>query len=203
MTTVAHPAGRIGPNAITRLAEAMPGRVGASVTREVFVRAGLVHHLLEPPQHMVDETEVRRLHGALRATVGEATAQGLAREAGTLTARYLLAHRIPGPVQALLTLMPARLAARVLLAAIARHAWTFAGSGVFSHRCAWRGGPPATLRIHRNPLCRDLITESPACVYYAATFEHLFRELVHRNSRVVEVACEACGAEACEFEVGW
>jgi divinyl protochlorophyllide a 8-vinyl-reductase len=52
-------------------------------------------------------------------------------------------------------------------------------------------------------LCRDLSTDTPACVYYAATFERLFRELVHRHSRVIEVACEACGAEACEFEVRW
>ena len=203
MNTMAPPSGRIGPNAITRLAEAMPGRVGASVTREVFVRAGLVHHLLAPPHDMVDETDVRRLHGALRATVGEAAAQGLAREAGTLTAQYLLAHRIPGPVQTLLKLLPARLAARVLLAAIARHAWTFAGSGAFSHSCSWRAGPPATLRIRNNPLCRDLATESPACAYYAATFEHLFGQLVHRNSRISEVACEACGAEACVFQVRW
>jgi divinyl protochlorophyllide a 8-vinyl-reductase len=203
MSALASHAGRIGPNAITRLAEAMPGRVGASVTREVFARAGLVHHLLAPPQQMVDETEVRRLHGALRETVGEATALGLAREAGTLTARYLLAHRIPGPVQLLLKVLPARLAARVLLTAIARHAWTFAGSGVFSHQCRWTGQPQATLRIQHNPLCRDLATDTPACVYYAATFEHLFAHLVHRHTTVTEVACEACGAEACEFEVRW
>jgi divinyl protochlorophyllide a 8-vinyl-reductase len=203
MSTLAPPAGRIGPNAITRLAEAMPRRVGASVTREVFVRAGLVHHLLEPPQHMVDETEVRRLHGALRDTVGDSTSQSLAREAGTLTARYLLAHRIPRPVQSLLRILPARLAAQVLLVAIARHAWTFAGSGQFSHTVGGRAARTATLRIRHNPLCRDLRTEHPACAFYAATFEHLFAQLVHRNSRVNEVACEACGAEACEFEVCW
>ena len=203
MNTLAPPAGRIGPNAITRLAEAMPRMVGASVTREVFVRAGLVHHLLAPPQHMVDETEVRRLHGALRATVGEATAQGLAREAGTLTARYLLAHRIPRPVQTLLRILPAGLAARVLLRAIARHAWTFAGSGHFSHTVGGVAARAVSLRIRHNPLCLDLHTEHPACTYYAATFEHLFVQLVHRNSRVTEVACEACGAGACEFEVRW
>jgi divinyl protochlorophyllide a 8-vinyl-reductase len=203
MNAIGPPAGRIGPNAITRLAEAMPRRVGATVTRDVFARAGLVHHLLAPPQHMVDETEVRRLHGALRATVGEATALGLAREAGTLTARYLLAHRIPGPVQLLLKVLPARLAARMLLAAIARHAWTFTGSGVFTHTLGASGQPQATLRLHNNPLCRDLATEHPACAYYTATFEHLFRQLVHLQSEVIEVACEACGAEACEFQVRW
>ena len=55
------------------------------------------------------------------------------------TGDYLLAHRIPKPVQALLKRLPAPLAARVLLAAITRHAWTFAGSGRFeAHRPAGR-----------------------------------------------------------------
>lgn len=203
MAALAPPAGRIGPNAITRLAEALPRRVGASATREVFARAGLVHHLLEPPQHMVDETEVRRLHGALRDTLGETAALQLAREAGTLTARYLLAHRIPRLVQALLRMLPAALAARVLLRAIARHAWTFAGSGQFSFQVEAAPQRRATLRIRNNPLCRDLQSAHPACTFYAATFEHLFAQLVHPRSRVHEVACEACGAPACEFVARW
>lgn len=203
MASLAPPAGRIGPNAITRLAEALPRRVGASTTREVFARAGLVHHLLEPPQHMVDETEVRRLHGALRDTLGETAALQLAREAGTLTARYLLAHRIPRPVQALLRVLPAPLAARVLLRAIAGHAWTFAGSGRFSHAVAPARQCQATLRLQNNPLCRELQSAHPACAFYAATFEHLFASLVHPRSRVHEVACEACGAPACEFVARW
>lgn len=203
MPAPASTAGRIGPNAITRLAEAMPRRVGASATREVFVRAGLVHHLLDPPQHMVDETEVRRLHGALRDTLGETAALQLAREAGTLTARYLLAHRIPRPVQALLRTLPAALAARLLLRAIARHAWTFAGSGRFSHAVAPARQRRAVLRIQGNPLCRDLRSDHPACTFYAATFEHLFARLVHPRSRVHETACEACGAPACEFTARW
>ena len=89
------------------------------------------------------------------------------------------------------------------MAAISRHAWTFAGSGVFSHQCRWTGQPQATLRIQHNPLCRDLITESPACAYYAATFERLFRVLVHPHAQVRETACEAMGAPACVFEIGW
>lgn len=203
MNAIAPPAGRIGPNAITRLAEALPRRLGASVTRDVFVRAGLVHHLVTPPDHMVDETEVRRLHGVLRATVGEDNALGLAAEAGVLTAKYLLEHRIPRPVQALLRTLPARLAARVLLRAIGRHAWTFAGSGTFSYAVPASGQPQARLRLQHNPLCRDLVAEHPACAYYSATFEHLFIALVHPASQVEEVACEACGAPACEFHIRW
>jgi divinyl protochlorophyllide a 8-vinyl-reductase len=195
--------GRIGPNAITRVAEVLPVRVGRTVTAQVFERAGLARYLHEPPQAMVDETEVRRLHGVLREALGDAEARAVARAAGTRTADYLLAHRIPRPVQHLLKALPAPLAARVLLAAIGRHAWTFAGSGHYSARCAWRRGPPVVLTIRGNPLCKGLATTTPACDYYAATFERLFHVLVQARSQVREVACEACGDPECRLEIDW
>ncbi len=40
---------------------------------------------------------------------------------------------------------------------------------------------------------------APLCDYYAATFERLFRALVHPRAVVVETACEACGADACRW----
>jgi divinyl protochlorophyllide a 8-vinyl-reductase len=45
--------------------------------------------------------------------------------------------------------------------------------------------------------------EAPVCDYFAATFERLFRALVHADARVREVECAATGAPACVFEVGW
>jgi divinyl protochlorophyllide a 8-vinyl-reductase len=87
----------------------------------------------------------------------------------------------------------------VLLAAIARHAWTFAGSGEFNAHV----GRCVELTLHHNPLCRGWHSEGPACDFYAATFERLFRALVHPRAQVVEVSCEACGADACRFEVRW
>jgi divinyl protochlorophyllide a 8-vinyl-reductase len=59
------------------------------------------------------------------------------------------------------------------------------------------------LTIRHNPLCQDLQADTPACDFYAATFERLFQVLVHRRSRVREVACEACGDAECRFEIGW
>jgi divinyl protochlorophyllide a 8-vinyl-reductase len=118
------------------------------------------------------------------------------------TADYLLAHRIPLPVQRVLKRLPAGLAARVLLAAISRHAWTFAGSGRFSASPAGRGRRPLVLEIRNNPLCRGHAAV-PACDFYAATFERLFQVLVHRDAQVVETACEACGDAACRFELRW
>ncbi len=189
-------AGRIGPNAILRVAEALQRRGCAD---EVFGAAGLAHHLARPPDAMVDEDDARRLHAALRSTLGPREAEQVAREAGEATAAYLLAHRIPKPVQALLRRLPAPLAARVLLAAITRHAWTFAGSGSFEAR----PGRPAVLTIRHNPLCRGLASDTPACAYYAATFERLFRVLVQRGSVVTETRCEARGDASCRFEIRW
>lgn len=192
-------AGRIGPNAITRVAEVLLPRLGPGATAGIFERAGLLEYLAHPPQEMVDEAEVSRLHRVLRAALGEPRARDIAFEAGTRTGEYLLAHRIPKPVQAVLRRLPAAWASRVLLSAIRRHAWTFAGSGAFTARA----GRPVRLTIQHNPLCAGLASGEPACAFYTATFERLFRELVHPAARVRELECEAMGAPACLFEVSW
>jgi divinyl protochlorophyllide a 8-vinyl-reductase len=198
VTAAAH-AGRIGPNAIIRVAEALRHQVGASITAELFALAGLSPYLAAPPQQMVDEAEARRLHIVLRSELGPRVAAEVSREAGVATAEYLLAHRIPKPVQALLRVLPAALACRLLLTAIRRHAWTFAGSGTFTAVA----GRPTLLTIRDNPLCRGQASEVPVCDYYAATFEHLFRQLVHRDTRCTELSCEARGDDACRFELRW
>jgi divinyl protochlorophyllide a 8-vinyl-reductase len=200
-------AGKIGPNAITRVAQALPPRLGSARTRDLFEHAGLLHHLQQPPQQMVDEEDVRRLHRALRLELGESQSRDVAREAGLATADYLLARRIPRPVQAVLRHLPAVLAARVLLAAIRRNAWTFVGTGHFEARpggWSWRGAAqPVVLSIRNNPLCKGVASAAPACDYYAATFERLFQVLVHPRSTVLETACEACGDDECRFEIRW
>ena len=52
-------------------------------------------------------------------------------------------------------------------------------------------------------VCRGAEASQPACAYYAATFERLFRKLVHRGANVVESRCEACGDSSCEFDIRW
>jgi divinyl protochlorophyllide a 8-vinyl-reductase len=59
------------------------------------------------------------------------------------------------------------------------------------------------LGIAGSPLCRDLVAQGPACDYYAAAFEVLFRTLVHPNARLRETLCEASGARGCVFEISW
>lgn len=199
MNAAAPAGGRIGPNAITRLAEALRVDGGEDAAASLFGAAGLRGYLAHPPEHMVDEQDVARLHHALRDSYGGDDARRLSRLAGTRTGDYLLAHRIPKPVQALLKILPAPLACRVLLSAITRHAWTFAGSGTFTAHA----GNPTILTIRNNPMCRGVRREVPQCDYYAATFERLFRVLVSRRVSVTETHCEASGARGCRFEVRW
>ncbi len=191
--------GRIGPNAITRFAEALRARCGDETTARVFADAGLARYLAKPPLDMVDEVDVVALHRAARRLLLQTVVEDVSREAGDRTARYLLAHRIPRVVQGLLGLLPPSLAARVLARAIGRHAWTFAGSGRFHVDY----GPPLAFIIADGPLGRGLQTATPACGYFAATFDGLFRALIHPEAKVVEMACQAAGAPACVFIATW
>jgi divinyl protochlorophyllide a 8-vinyl-reductase len=192
-------AGRIGPNAITRMAEALTEALGPEPTTTLFDAAGLAAYRATPPERMVDEVEVIRLHQVVRAALDAGDARRVAIDAGRRTGDYLLGNRIPRPVQLFLRPLPPGLAARVLVAAIGRHAWTFAGSGSF----AAHPGRPLVLSIAGCALCRGAVAAEPLCDYYAATFERLFRALVSDRSRVRETACQAQGAPACRFEIAW
>jgi divinyl protochlorophyllide a 8-vinyl-reductase len=190
-------AGRIGPNAVIRVAEVLTEEMGAAATRTLFTAAGLSRYLDAMPDEMIDEDEVTLLHAVLRERLGVARARHVGWQAGHRTGDYLLAHRIPRGAQRLLRAMPAALAEALLLAAVGRHAWTFAGSGRF----AARPGAPTVVQIDDNPLCRGVAADEPACAYHAATFERLWRALVDSRTTVVETACCAQGAPACRFEL--
>jgi divinyl protochlorophyllide a 8-vinyl-reductase len=190
----------LGPNAVTRLAEALRERDGEGATQRVFGTAQLAAHLAHPPQEMVPEREVAALHAALRAELGIAEARRVGRLAGERTAAYLLAHRVPRLMRLLLPLLPAWLAARLLCRAIAAHAWTFAGSGrlriSLGRRCV-------TMDLAASPVCSDQRCDEPLCDYQAATIEGLFAALVHEGARTEEAACHAQGAPACRFITRW
>ncbi len=192
-------AGRIGPNAVIRAAEALQAIEGDGAALRIFRRAGLESYLSAAPAEMVPETEVAALHHALRAECGPARARSIAWLAGLRTAEYLLAHRIPRPVQTLLRVLPRAVACRVLMRAIAGNAWTFVGTGHF----ACRPGNPTRIRIDHCPLCRGEASVEPCCDFFGATFERLFAALVHPQAQAIETACAAQGAAACEFIVSW
>jgi len=190
---------RIGPNAIIQTLAALRERVGGAVTEDLLRAAGLSRYSAEAPSAMVPEQDVSELFHALRGRLDESEAAACARLAGDKTAEYILAHRIPRPAQVVLRLLPPRLAGPVLLASIIKHTWTFAGSGSVSVPRR----TPVRIVIAGCPVCRGSRAAAPACGYYAATFEGLFRALVTSRARVAEIACEATGAQSCVFEVRW
>jgi divinyl protochlorophyllide a 8-vinyl-reductase len=199
MQRAAGVAGRIGPNAIIQLAAVLGERAGVSPVERLFKSAGIAHYLEAMPKEMVAEGEVRALHSALREQFGPACAHALARAAGRRTAGYLLENRIPKPAQWLLRRLPRRYAVRLLLKAIEKNSWTFAGSGTF----VAVHGRPARLGLSHNPLCHGLHTHEPACDFYAGTFEALFRALINPEAKVREISCEGMGHQACVFELDW
>ncbi|MTJ81655.1 MAG: bacteriochlorophyll 4-vinyl reductase [Telmatospirillum sp.] len=202
-------AGRVGPNAVIQVIAALERTGLASVSPEIFLRAGVSQWLARPPAEMIDETGAAGLHYAVRTVLSPDQAAGVLTLAGTLTADYLLANRIPRLARTILGMMPSPLAARRLVRAIDDHAWTFAGSGYF------RGlsGNPTIVEILGNPLCardRDADLQSAApdrtegvCFWHAAVFQRLFAVLVSPSVRVREVTCEARGGACCRFEIVW
>lgn len=193
---IAGPA-RIGPNAILRVAEALGTLCDAQTRTRIFEQAGLAHYLERPPKAMVDEREVADLHHALREILGVEEARRIGWDAGLRTGDYLLGNRIPPFAQAILKRLPAWLAERVLLKAIAGNAWTFAGSASFSTK----PGRPTRLILAGSRVCLGASATEPVCDFYAATFERLFRALVDPRTQVVEVQCQAKGDPECVFEV--
>ncbi len=188
---------RIGPNAIIRTIDALRERLGEPETEALLEAAGLSAYFHAPPEAMVPEREVTELFCTLYQRLGEAEAKTVARDAGRRTADYLLANRIPRFAQLVLRALPAKLAARGLLAAIGKNTWTFAGSG------SVRLEPtrPARVTIANCPICRDVRSEQTACDFYAGTFERLFQELVDGKAAAQETVCQALGGDACTFSI--
>jgi divinyl protochlorophyllide a 8-vinyl-reductase len=174
-------------------------RIGASATSDLLQAAGLDRYGTELPAAMVPEADVSELYRTLRLRLDAVEADAGARLAGGKTAAYVLANRIPRAAQALPRFLPPRFAARVLLSSISKYTWTFAGSGTVSIA---RGAVPR-IAIEGCPICRGSSARAPLCGYYAASFEGLFRELVAAKATVVEVACQALGANGGVFEIRW
>jgi divinyl protochlorophyllide a 8-vinyl-reductase len=191
--------GVIGPNSVLQLIEALRLAGLGVFSNKVFESAGVADWLTDPPQAMIDERPVGRLHQAVRAMASPEQGKALMAEAGRLTADYILANRIPKAAQVVLKLLPPRPAAALLVKAISAHSWTFAGTGKFSAEA----GLPTVFTLIGNPLCAGEKASAPVCDWHAAVFQRLFQVLVSPKARVVETECEASGGTSCRFEVDW
>lgn len=185
-------AGLVGPNAVVQLGAALRAVSEDSRAAErVFARAGVLRLLHSPPDAMIDQSIPSRLFEALWRELPPEQAAAIAHDAGRRTGAYVIANRIPAIARMVLRALPPRWAAPLLLKAIDRHAWTFAGSGV----CCVTSGQPAVITIARNPLTM------PGCVWHIGVFEILFHTLVDARTRVRHCDCRIDGASVSRFEI--
>ncbi|QFT92276.1 hypothetical protein FIU86_05445 [Roseovarius sp. THAF9] len=182
---------RVGPNAILQTMEALTELGGMDLTRRVFSAAGLLPLLEAPPSEMVPEVWASDLHRTITTELPAVEAARVAADGGHRTGFYILENRIPAVARTLLQLLPGSVAGSILLRAIERHAWTFAGSA----EVAIEIGTPMYFFIYDNPLA------IPGCPWHCAVFETLFRRLVSPHTRVAHTCCCANGADACVFEI--
>jgi divinyl protochlorophyllide a 8-vinyl-reductase len=189
---------KIGPNAVIQLIAALKSSHFSDAAPAIFRDAGVGDWLAVPPVAMVDERRVARLHQCVRATLPPLQAAGVMAAAGRMTADYLLANRIPRLAHATFRILPAPLAARLLVSAIRRNAWTFAGSG---HLHA-RAGVPTVFELTGNPLCAGETAPAPVCTWHAAVFQRLFEVLVDPSTEAIETHCGAMGHDHCRFLIG-
>ena len=186
---------RVGPNAIIQTRIALEDLCGPSVRNQVFELAGLGVYAVRDPEAMVDASLVNRLNRSVAAHLSPVVAHAVMRHAGERTADYILANRIPPLAKTLLGLLPRRLAVRLLIKAVARNSWTFAGNA------AIRTGPD-WIAIVDNPVCLGL-SGFTSCVWQGAVFTRLFRILIGSGALVEEVACGGRGDPECRFTVSF
>lgn len=185
--------GVIGPNAILQLLQVLDQSVGPARRAALLAEAGIVN--LPDGTCMIPKAQAARLHHCLRHAEPEG-ARALAARAGIATADYILRHRIPATAQWLLRALPAGPAARFLSRAIARHAWTFVGSGQFKVVAPW------TFEIRGNPLIRGDQSEHCICTWHAGVFTRLYQVLVTPDCCCLETSCGAqAPKDPCRFEV--
>ncbi len=185
---------QIGPNALTQLFAPIERRVGPEGLSRLLDAARAPH---DPDMSgLIDEAPVVRMHTRVIRDLAD-EAEAIEREAGMATAEYILAHRIPRVAKMVLRALPAPLARFALSKAIAKNAWTFAGSGSF--RIASQR--PLVFEITGNPLARELQSAHPLCAWHCAVFQTLFRRLADPGAEVIETACCAMGNDACRFTI--
>lgn len=195
-TSLGRPPARIGPNAIIQTGQALSALYGPGVARLIFEAAGLGHYIGALPTTMIEEREPIALFAAIQASLPRAEADRVLADAGHRTGHYILGNRIPPIPRQILPKLPAGLSSRLLVSAIARHAWTFAGSGRFEGRVTGWKRPVVTLAIAANPLA------TPGCPWHGAVFQRLFASLSGDVASVRHTQCCARGDGACITQLG-
>jgi divinyl protochlorophyllide a 8-vinyl-reductase len=176
---VTHPAALIGPNALIQTVRALHELVGPSATFAVLARADRLDLLDQSPGEMVHAAEFTALVDALFATLPRSDATRVLFRSGELTAAYVIRNRIPAPIRLLLRGLPPSFALRLLLRAIRRHSYTFAGAAQFHYELR----PTPLITLTGDPATGTL-PASRVEDYYHGAFSTFMRTLVTHKARV-------------------
>jgi divinyl protochlorophyllide a 8-vinyl-reductase len=193
--TTAQSIARIGPNSLIQTIHALQTLAGPTAAFAVLAHADRLDLLDELPTALVPAHEFTTLVAAVYATLPNALATQVLEESGARTAAYVIRNRIPAPIRSLLRLLPPPLAVRLLLKAIGRHTYTFAGAAQFSYRLH----PAATLRLAGDP-ATGRQSEYTVGPYYHGAFQAFMRDLVSPHARV-SADVDTAGANL--FTVCW
>ena len=159
----------IGPHAVIHAAEVLQESFGALACQTVLAHARI--ETLPSGECMIPEIEALRLHRWM-AMWDPVACFDVAEEAARRTADYIIANRMPALAVWLLRHLPAQLAALILIRAIGRNAWTFAGAGRFTPHGPW------AFTIDRSAVDDLVRPPETLSIWYAAVFARLYQRLV-------------------------
>ena len=182
----------IGPDSVLQLIPLLDRHVGREARDRLLEMSGLA--TLPAREGLMNEQPAAALHQAVRRHHPD-EASCVMRTAGALTADHVIERRMPVAALRVLRALPPWLSGPLLANTIEKHAWTFAGSGLFRVRSR----DPLILELADNPVVRGEQSEEPVCHWHAAVFQRLFNEIVDPDLRCIETHCVATGAHACRF----
>lgn len=181
---------KIGPNSIIQTVAALEARYGKTEADARLTIAGQGHLIGNLPSEMVEEEKFHDLVKSLDKDLDPGVLAELLNDSGQRTAAYLLKVRIPGFFQKLLKPLPPGLAFKLLLFAISKNAWTFAGSGAFSYTTG------------KTPVITVKVTYPAIPVvgnFYLGTFTKLLKELVNPDTIIDASITGTSGNITCRY----
>ncbi|MEL7257577.1 MAG: bacteriochlorophyll 4-vinyl reductase [Pseudomonadota bacterium] len=182
---------RIGSDAVLQTLNALSDIGGDILAQKVVEAAGLRYMLDQKLQDMVPQNMFLALVQAIEDALPKSQVDLVAVSSGRKTGGVLLEQYIPDMAQKLLHTLPSPVAGPLLLQALERHAWTFAGSANVCHQA----GPPLQFVIENNPMAIW------GCLWQCALLETVFRSLISPDARVWHMACCADHKSSCVYMI--
>ncbi len=180
-----------GSKAFGHIMQSLTEIGGEPLRHKVIAEAGLPYLKTDQNRPSFSPTAILSLFQILERVLPKALASRVVILSARKAAEDLLKEHIPGIAQKMLYTLPDHVSAPLLLDALKRIAWTFAGSG--SVRVM--AGPPMYLVIDKNPAVIW------GCLWQRALIETVFRNLISARARVEHLRCCKTGQSSCIYVI--